>query len=170
MPCSSVCSCGAFWAASDTAPHPHPHPPLWQLAGCLWAEAVAPLRTKARIRAGGEAYREPLLCLDWKRKACLQRPPFHGLWELPPVGIAQTKSSCGIAGFCQTAIDPVPMASNERPNAPGNDISVVFVCSPNERFGVFTGFGFSCILMTAENNRNVFLLLRPLLRQARMTQ
>lgn len=72
------------------------------LAGCLqavmWPEAVAPLCTKARIRAGGEAYHEPLLCLDWKGSSSFapglfteaSLPQFVGI---VPVRTAETKSS-----------------------------------------------------------------------------
>lgn len=101
------------WAASETGL------PRWLLARCLRPEAVAPLCTKARIRAGGEADHEPLLCLDWKRNSSFSRglfteaslPQFVGV---VPVRVAQTKSSCGAARFCQTGFHPVTMASNER--------------------------------------------------------
>lgn len=130
--------------------------PCWLLAGCMWSGAVAPLCTKARIRAGAEAYHEPLLCLDWKGNSSFSLglfteaslPQFVGI---VPVRTTETKSSHGGACFCQPGIDPVMMASNERRNTLGNDISVVFVCAHNERYLVLTGFGFHYSPMEAEN-------------------
>lgn len=116
--------------------------PRWLLAGCLWPEAVARLCTRARIRASGEADHEPLLCLDWKRNSSFTQGLFTEA-SLPqivgivPVGITQTKSSHGFAGL------PDRHRSSRE-----------FVCAHNERFWVF-----SSILMTAENNKNMFLML-----------
>lgn len=145
--------------------------PCWLLAGCMWPEAVAPLCTKARIRAGGEAYHEPLLCLDWKGNSSFT-PGLFTEASLPQfvgtvlVRTTETKSSHGGARFCQFGIDPVMMASNERRNTLGYDISVVFVCAHNERFLVLTGFGSSSSPMAAENNLNVLLMLWSRLCQA----
>lgn len=137
----------------------------------MWPEAVALLCTKARIRAGGEAYHEPLLCLDWKGNSSFtldlfteaSLPQFVGI---VPVRTAETKSSHGDACFCQPGIDPVMMASNERRNTLRNDISVVFVCAHNERFLVWTDFGSGSSPMAAENNLNVLLMLWSQLCQA----
>lgn len=136
----------------------------------MWPEAVA-LLSKARIRAGVEAYHEPLLCLDWKGNSGFTLDLFTEASLLQFVGIApvrtaETKNSDGGACFCQPGIDPVMMASNERRNTLGNDISVVFVCVHNERFLVLTGFGSSSSLMAAENNLNVLLMLWSRLCQA----
>lgn len=125
-----------FGAASETGL------PRWLLAGCLWPEAVLKLYTRARIRAGGEADHEPLLCLDWKRNSSFTQGLFTEA-SLPwivgivPVGIAQTKSSHGFAGLPDRH-----WSSRE------------FVYAYNETFWVF-----SSILMTAENNKNMFLML-----------
>lgn len=95
-------------------------------AGCLQGRlrpvAAARLCTRARIRAGGEADREPLLCLDWKRNSSFaqslftedSRPQFVGI---AAVGITQTKSSQGVAGL------------SDRHRS-----SQAFVCAHNERF------------------------------------
>lgn len=125
-----------FGAASETGL------PRWLLTGCLWPEAMAQLCTRARIRAGGEADHEPLLCLDWKRNSSFTQGLFTEA-SLPqivgivPVGIVQTKSSHGFTGL------PDRHRSSQE-----------FVCAHNERFWVF-----SSILMTAENNKNMFLML-----------
>lgn len=132
--CSSACSHGSHLLSNSKKPA--------SLAGCLqsvmWTEAVAQLYTKARIRAGGEAYHEPLLCLDWKGSSSFTPGLFTEaslpqLVGIAPARTAETKSSHGRARSCQPAIDPVRMASNERRNTLGDDMSVVCVCAHNER-------------------------------------
>lgn len=104
----------------------------------MWPEAVAPLCTKARIRAGSEAYHESLLCLDWKGSSSFTLGLFTEaslpqLVGIAPARIVETKSSHGGACSCQSGINPVRMASNERRNTLGNNMSVVCVCADNER-------------------------------------
>lgn len=88
--CSSVCRC--VWCTvhihtrgSYLSPVTEMFLPRW-LHAALWPRTVVPLFAKARIRDGGEAYRGPLLYLDWQMNSSFTQGPFTKgshphLWE-----------------------------------------------------------------------------------------
>lgn len=90
--CSSVCRC--VWCrvpihtcGSYLSPVTEMFLPRW-LRAAVWPRTVVPLcaKAEARIRDGGEAYRGPLLYLDWQMNSSFAQALFTKgshphLWE-----------------------------------------------------------------------------------------